>query len=678
MLTIPVSPFCEVAKWVLDRLGIPYVEECHAPVFYTFHAFARRAKNVWPLLLTGDAKLAGARAVLDYYEPRCPREKRLVPEDPRERAEARKLFDLLYEEFGPSVRAWAYAYMLPWDDDLWFLRETDIRCWTYRVSRFEHAALPILYRLMLPLVKKNLQITKTSVAEERPLIDAFFQRIDAQLQDGRPYLLGDRFTIVDLAFAALAAPAVLPDRYDGPLPTFAELPDEMREAVEGYRRRPSGQFALRIYERERDRRVLEGVTGRKPPLSWQVRQAAPRWVTHPSVLRPASWLLRRWAPIAVLGRRALVSRHDDVLEVFRRDADFTVSEINGARMSEIDCPFILGMDRSPTYDRDLALLRQVVGPADAPKIRSLVASSAADLVDAAKPYGRIDVVGGFARIVGARLLAGYFGVRGTTEPALLRWMRQLFQHVFLDPGGDARVRANALRSCAALRHHLDAEIARRKAHGALSDGDVLGRLLMLQGAERPWLDDDAVRRQLGGLIVGAVETTSKFVTLAIDELLRRPEVLAEARCRARAGDLKSVHRLAIEAVRFRPHAPFQVRHCRDGAELAAGTARATRIPAGSLVVLGTLSAMFDPQAFPEPLEFRSDRSAEYLHFGHGLHRCFGEAVNAVQIPELLSVLLRLTNLRRAPGRVGRIAWDGPFPDRLVLEFDANVGEARAE
>jgi hypothetical protein len=61
---------------------------------------------------------------------------------------------------------------------------------------------------------------------------------------------------------------------------------------------------------------------------------------------------------------------------------------------------------------------------------------------------------------------------------------------------------------------------------------------------------------------------------------------------------------------------------------------------------------------------------EYLHFGYGLHTCFGRAVNGVQIPELVAALLRLPNLRRAPGSAGRIYYDGPFPNRLVLEFDA--------
>jgi cytochrome P450 len=79
--------------------------------------------------------------------------------------------------------------------------------------------------------------------------------------------------------------------------------------------------------------------------------------------------------------------------------------------------------------------------------------------------------------------------------------------------------------------------------------------------------------------------------------------------------------------------------------------------------------MFDPEVFIEPKLFRANREVEYLHFGYGMHRCFGRAINGVQIPEIVGALLRLPNLRRASGREGRIAYDGPFPDRLILEFD---------
>jgi len=200
--------------------------------------------------------------------------------------------------------------------------------------------------------------------------------------------------------------------------------------------------------------------------------------------------------------------------------------------------------------------------------------------------------------------------------------------------------------------------------------DVLGRLLALQDSAHPWLDDNAVRRNLGGVIVGAVDTTSKFVTLAIDELLRRPAALAEARAAALGEDLDAVRRYAWEAVRFNPHHPLQARYCPVETRIAAGHPRSETIPAGSSIYAATLSAMFDPAVFTHPNEFNANRNSEYLHFGYGMHSCFGRYINGVQIPELVAALLRLPNLRRAAGSVGQILYDGPFPNRLVLEFDA--------
>ena len=394
-------------------------------------------------------------------------------------------------------------------------------------------------------------------------------------------------------------------------------------------------------------------------------------LTSPGLLRPIFTLLRRICPILVLGKRALVTRHADVLEVLTRDTDFTIAEINEARINQSSGPFILGMDRSPQYDTEAATLREAVRPDDLERIRSLVKQNATDLVTAARPSGRIDVVSSLARVVAIRTVDSYFGIPAPDDATMMRWMRDIFHDIFLNPTSDASVHRDAMRSSAELHQHMDRVIAARKSelHEPDQPDDVLGRLLLLQNAEHAWLDDNSLRRNLAGLILGAAETTSKFATLAIDELLRRPIALAGARAAALAGEMPTVRNYAYEAVRFNPHHPAQVRFCKREAELAAGTPRARKIPSGTTVFVATLSAMFDPNVFIEPTAFRADRQTEYLHFGDGMHRCFGRAINAVQIPEIVAALLRLPNLRRAPGRAGRIAYDGPFPDRLILEFD---------
>lgn len=45
-------------------------------------------------------------------------------------------------------------------------------------------------------------------------------------------------------------------------------------------------------------------------------------------------------------------------------------------------------------------------------------------------------------------------------------------------------------------------------------------------------------------------------------------------------------------------------------------------------------------------------------------------INHIVLPEVLGCLLRPRNPRRAPGGEGRMNFEGPFPDRLVVELDA--------
>jgi cytochrome P450/glutathione S-transferase len=670
MVSIPDSPHCELARWLLDRLAIPYSEESHAPVCHRRAARALGGTGVVPLMNTSDATLDGARAVLDYYEARCPARLRLYPSDARARADVRELFDLFLDGFGTAAQAWACAYMLPTN------RATLVRLWTAGAPLSERLSVPLFYNMLAKEVRRNLDIKPDTVASQRARIESTFERVEARLGDGRRFLTGERFTAADLALSALAAPALLPPEYGGPMPHLEELPPEMRAGVEQLRARPAGQFILRLYREERPRRAVELVAAGEHESGQTFKDRLFIRLTSPRLLRLVFKGLRRFRPILVIGKSGIVSRHDDCIEVLARDTDFTIAEINEARFQSIDGPFILGMDRSPQYERESATLREAVHRDDLEFIRRFVARSALELTDAARPYGRIDVVSGLSRVVPLRLVDSYFGIPAPDEPTMMRWMRDIFHDLFVNPGASAGVHRDASRSGAELRRHMDDVIARRKAKLAEPDqpDDMLGRLLALQDEAHSWLDDNAVRRNLGGLIVGAVDTTSKSVALAVDELLRRPEALDGARAAALAGDMDAMKRYVYEALRFNPHHPAQARFCGRETELAAGTPRARRIAAGTTLFLGTLSAMFDPEKFPEPDEFRADRETDtYLHFGYGMHRCFGYAINGVQIPELVAALLRLPNLRRAGGSGGQLAYDGPFPQRLILEFDGGGG-----
>jgi cytochrome P450/glutathione S-transferase len=662
MISVPVSPYCELARWVLDRQGIPYVEECHTPLCSGM-ATRKYGGNVVPVLDTGETVLLDARAVVDYYEARAPQNLKLYPCDAAAEADARQLFNFLFDTFGVAARAWACACMLP-------ERGVMISLCVKGVPWWERLGASIFYPWMAGKLRRSFGLQSNTISEQQPVIEAALSRIEERLADGRPFLMGDEITAPDLAFAALAAPILLPPQCGGPKPSFDRLPAAMRSAIEGWRKRPAGQFALRLYAENRPHRAPDLVALGKHGSGRTFKDRLLNFAIQPAILRPVFAVLRRVSPILLLGKHAIVTRNPDVIEVLTRNTAFTIRQINAPKIDQIDGPFILGMDASPQYDREKATLHEAVRRDDLEGIRQFVAQSANELISAARVHGRIDVVNGYARVVPVRLVASYFGMPGPDDPTMMRWMRDIFHYIFADLTNGKDVTHDALNSDRELHQHMDAQIAIRKSQLPGGGDDVLGRLLALRDAAHPWLDDHAVRRNLAGVIVGAVDTTSKFVTLAIDELLRRPAMLAGARECALKNDIEAVRHYAWEAVRFNPHHPLQVRYCEQATQVAQGQSRAKTIPAGSTVYIATLSAMFDDEVFTQPNEFDPQRQTDYLHFGYGMHTCFGIAINGIQIPELLAALLRLPNLRRAPGSAGRILYDGPFPNRLVLKFDA--------
>lgn len=606
LISVPGNPQAEVARWVLSRLGIPYQEENQSSSSHDSAAL---------ILDTTDALLSDGQQVISYYDARCADSRRLFPADPEARTETQQLLDHFFEKLG---KADAYP------------------------SQVSSAVL-----------------------------NSVFDQVEIRLADGRRFLMGQTFTAADLALAALAGPALLPAEYGAPLPALEQLPPPLQEEVKKLRARPAGQYVLRSYRDERPPRAVDLTTIGEHKSGQTLKEKIFAFLTGASAMRPFFKFLRCCSPNVALGKNAIISRHADCIDVLTRDTEFTISQINAPLFDAINSPFILGMDRSPQHERELAVLQQVVHREDIERIRRTVRQTAEQLIQAARPYGKIDAVNGLARVVPLRLLEFYFGIPSPDDSTMMRWMRDTFHVLFVNLANDPLVKRDGVRSASELRQYVLGLIAkRREQRGSPNQpDDVLGRLVGLQDAAHPWLDDDSVRREVGGLIVGAVDTISKFVNLAMDELLRRPPAFASARAAALAGDMEAVRRHAYEAVRFNPHNTFVVRFCPNGAIVAADTKRERSIPAGANVIVGTLSAMFDPEKFPEPEEFRGDRDVEYLHFGYGLHRCFGYAMNGVIIPEILGALLRLPNLRRAPGTAGTVVYDGPFPERFILEFD---------
>ena len=233
LITIPISHYCEKARWALERAEIPYREEPHLQAIHWVHVWRAGRGRTAPVLVTDDAVLTESADIVRWADPS------LYPEPEVATLEAG--FDA---ELGPHGRRWMYHRIFERSD---LVREYGVT----GVPRWERAALPPFLPLVRRIVNRYLDVDDATAAESRDRVRAVFGEVGDRLADGRRFLVGGTFTAADLTFAALAASVLVPSRYGVPLPSLEELPEPFASEVRALREHPAGAFALRLYDQER-------------------------------------------------------------------------------------------------------------------------------------------------------------------------------------------------------------------------------------------------------------------------------------------------------------------------------------------------------------------------------------------------------------------------------------------
>ena len=244
LITIPISHFCEKARWSLERAGIAYREERHLQGIHQIVARRAGGGHTVPVLITPDGALAESEQIVAWADERTPAEHRLYPSEPGARAEAEQLCRRFDSELGPRARRLMYVHMLPEKELLLRFNNAGAPRWEDRVIRL---GWPVAKRY----AQWDLGIQRGIEAEDEDVVWREFDFVADLLADGRPYLCGERFGAADLTFAALAAASVVPPIYGTPLPQPDVLPAPTAALVERAREHPAGRYAMRMFEDHR-------------------------------------------------------------------------------------------------------------------------------------------------------------------------------------------------------------------------------------------------------------------------------------------------------------------------------------------------------------------------------------------------------------------------------------------
>jgi glutathione S-transferase len=242
LIVFGLSHFCEKARWALDWHGIAYSEINWAPGLHRM-LLKRYGANgsTLPVLLDDETIVQGSSAIIDWAESKGQGGSRSLSPQTKHLAEAQDIERRADDVIGVHVRRLAYAELLP---------------------NYPHVAKRALFPptsgwhgriggMMWPATRRIMMraydIRPGAASESRSRLESELDWLDCKLSDRRSYLVGDRFSRVDVTVASLLAPFVRPkERYQE-----NSVPDALAADVGRWSDRPVMRWVSTQYRAHR-------------------------------------------------------------------------------------------------------------------------------------------------------------------------------------------------------------------------------------------------------------------------------------------------------------------------------------------------------------------------------------------------------------------------------------------
>jgi glutathione S-transferase len=239
---IPLSHFNEKVRWALDYKRVGHRRRVLGPD-YLIRAWRATGRGTLPILFLDGRAIGDSTHIIAALEDRFP-EPPLYRGDAAARQRALALEDYFDEQLGPALRAAALTPLFRHDPDI------ALRVLTTGMPDKAYQRLRPLVRIFPAFYRFRHKISDTRLEADRATVNAALDRIEQERQ-GRPYLVGEAFTVADLTAAAMLSPLLQPPEIQ--YPVRVELPPYLQ----GYRatllRHPAAQWAAAIYRLHRGR-----------------------------------------------------------------------------------------------------------------------------------------------------------------------------------------------------------------------------------------------------------------------------------------------------------------------------------------------------------------------------------------------------------------------------------------
>ncbi len=241
LYTFAMSHYSEKIRWTLDHIKADYREVCLTPVFHIPKALhlGGRGQTTLPVLQTPQVSVQDSPRIIDWLvQNRGPID--LVPPSiaPEVRA-VEKSFDAI----GKDVARFLYAGSFGVAD------AHIVKLWTDHATPGQAAFIRIAYPAIRWGFRRKLNITQASATRAHQRISEVMAWLEAQLADGRRFLVGNTFTVADITAASLLAPIACPSQH----PVYGDPAYQagMVAATAPFNGRPCLAWVRNLYDTQR-------------------------------------------------------------------------------------------------------------------------------------------------------------------------------------------------------------------------------------------------------------------------------------------------------------------------------------------------------------------------------------------------------------------------------------------